>query len=240
MAISRQKALIQCAEVELTLKDILVEAKIGEASAWVRDLAICRIFARRARQQNISIPADELAAALAEFYAERELFDKKQATNWRKRQRLTEPNLRDCLQERLLAEKWRSVLAGAAAVEKQYRENVPDYLRAFCEIRICPNEGVAREIMLATSEGERPWQYDDLRVVYRREAPEEIAAALFSVSPGELVGPLETEEGNFEIWRPVRKKEPVLDDELRQAIRDQIIQREIANLGSTLTLEFRA
>jgi parvulin-like peptidyl-prolyl isomerase len=68
----------------------------------------------------------------------------------------------------------------------------------------------------------------DSQTVARREAPEDIAAELFAAEAGAFLGPVETEDGEFAVYRLVSKNEPELDDDLREEIRGRMFNEELA------------
>ena len=82
--------------------------------------------------------------------------------------------------------------------------------------------GEAKEFVLAVREHEVVPKGGVRKWLTRREMPGEIAAILMSADAEELVGPVENDQGAFDVYMLNRREDAVLDDSLRDEIRDKL------------------
>lgn len=231
-------AILRGAGVEVSAADLVRACKTGAGLPLARECLARRALAEQARRVGAAPTEEEVAEAGDAFFAEREVFEPEHRAAWLDAQRLTEAELRVWLSEAWLAERWQERVASDEAIEKEFRDHAALYATARIEVALCPTEGAAREVLLGAREGETPWRYDEARVVRRDTAPEETADALFAAAPGEWLGPFETEDERFEVWRVIQKRDAVLDEALREELRDLLVQREIDLLLASAPLEF--
>ncbi|MBI3098344.1 MAG: hypothetical protein HYY93_08910 [Planctomycetes bacterium] len=226
----------------ITLFDeaVLLEMKIGEGRDLLEAIAFRKVAAARAREAGITLSGEEMEDALTGFYTERDLFEPEQMVAWRRSVGVEEEDIRRHLWEHRLVEAYRRHVGSPEAVEKRFRANQPDYSRAEVEVFTFANEGASREFVLAVREGEIMDARGETRQVSRRDAPEEIAAALFSSRAGELLGPVETgeEETRYEVFRLVHRTHPQLDEALQEAIRDELFREAVGAVLSRDPISF--
>lgn len=235
---NKKEPWVRLGGAEITGEDILFEIKVRDGSPSLRALALRRIFALRAQTDGISVSEEEIEESLTRFFSEREIFSDDQIRLWLQRVSLSEQNIRQLVLEQHLSERYQMQLASEKAIEDRFSQNKPDYAYAVVQIITCDAEGAAKETMLAVREGELEWHGEEKRVLTRADAPEEIAASLFAGESGDLHGPVENEDGKYEIWRLVERNEPVLDEKLKEKLKDEIVQKEIHKIFQQNPLEF--
>jgi hypothetical protein len=211
---------------EIVIADdaILLELKIGGGDQLLRNLALRKIAAAKAAERGITVSQQELQEALDAFCAERELFEEEQIELWRQSLHLPQSALAEYVRETVLANRLKEALTPDQAVNECFSASRHEYASAEVEVFGFESEGAAREFILSVREHETEPEGGESRQILRREAPEEIAASLFSAQPGEMLGPVETDDG-FEAYRLVDRKDAMLDDELREQIRDELFSQ---------------
>lgn len=219
----------------LTLAELGLEAKIGSLQAPLRHVLRRRAAARLAEEAGLNVAEDELETALSDFYAERELFEEEQIGAWRTANRLDEEDVRLWLRRELLADKLGEHLAPDEAIAKRFKAARRDYDRAGVAILRFSSPGAAAEVLLSLREGELTWERAVERAggqefieYLRRDAPEEIAARLFTLVPGGLAGPVEDDEGGAVLYRLQTIAESRLDDSVRESLRDELVNEALA------------
>jgi hypothetical protein len=223
---SSQDAWAKVAGVSVSPGDILLELKAGEGISLLESLGIRRALAARAEAEGLTVADKDVEEALVDFFVERDLYEEDQISRWLETSRLTRKSVRQYIRINLLAKRLEDSLAPEDAVQQRFQQNQPDYAEAKVEVTARENEGAARELMVAIREGEIPWPGGERRQLLRKEAPEEIAGALFSAEIGELVGPLEADDGTFEVWRLTGRTDAELTEDLQDRIREELIQEE--------------
>jgi len=212
---------------EIMAEDLLMEIKLRPGDALVSDLIFRKVAAALARKKGIQVAAEEVEEALGEFYAEQDLMEEEQVLAWRKARMIDEDALRGRLREERLRNRLREALVPDAAVEDRFRSNPYEYATAEVEVFVHPYAGVAKEFLLSVQEGEREAGVGERRRLTRAQAPEEVAALLFSAEPGALVGPAETEDETYEVYRLIRRDEAALGDDLREEIREELFREAV-------------
>jgi hypothetical protein len=211
---------------------ILLELKLTGGAEFLGGLLARKIAVALASKRQIELSQEDLDAALNEFYAERELFEDAQIAEWFNSIRVKEDSVREYVREIALLARARTILVTDDAVNDRFASERYDHSLAEVEVSAFASAGKAKEFMLAVREKEAAPAGGEPRQVTRREAPEEIAATLFSCDPGDLVGPVENDEGEFEVFILRSRSEVELDDELREKIRGemfrQLIEAELA------------
>lgn len=223
--------------VTASTADLLLSVKLGPGQALLQSVLARRAAAARARQDGLAAGEEAIEAALSDFFSERELFEEEQQEGWLRGFRLTREALAAHFAEVVLARKCREHLAPDAAVEKHFRSSPHRYARADVEVVAFPSQGAAAETALQLREGEIAWGDATSRAggvealnLTRSEAPEEVAAELFSAAPGAFLGPVETDEGGYALYRLISRSDPELDDELREEIREGLFGEEMSRL----------
>ncbi|HKM99249.1 MAG TPA: hypothetical protein VJX23_01940 [Candidatus Binataceae bacterium] len=210
---------------------VLLELKLGGGGEFLDDLMARKIAVAIATKGGIALSDDELDDALAAFYTDRDLFEEAQIAVWLKSMRLREDAVREYVREGALAVRARAILITDDAVADRFGSDRYDYALAEVEVFEFATVGQAREFILAVREKETAAVNGERREVTRREAPEEIAAMLFSCDLGDLAGPVENDDGAHEVFVLRSRIEADLDDQLREQIRTemfgQLIEAEL-------------
>ena len=194
--------------VTISVQDILVALKVSPARAWLDRLIAMRVAAARAKALGLDANHDALDEAVAVFYAERDLFDDAQIAVWLDAMGLEPADVHGHVREVLLTDMLRDHLAPDDTVASRFRSRPQDFATANVEIALWPSAGAAAELVLQIREGETDWlaatqraQGFSAEVLRRSDAPPEIAASLFVAAPGELVGPVELDNGLHAVYR---------------------------------------
>lgn len=221
--------------VSATIADLLLSLKLGPGQGLLRDILSRRAAAARAKRDGLAATAEELDEAVSEFFTEIDLFEAAQQDAWLSRAKLSRETLAAHFAEIVLARKLRERLAPDEVVEKRFQANLHRYAKASVEVVEFESKGAAAETALQLREGEIAWTEAvsraggvDAHDVTRADAPEELAAELFSSEPGAFLGPVETDEGGHALYRLISRSDPELDDEIREEIREGIYHEEIA------------
>lgn len=231
---------VRAAGISISDEVVLLELKTGAWTSLVEALVRRKCAAARAVQEGIEVSEAEVDEALDDFYLERDLLEDAQASDWRRGMRLDEADLRLELRERCLVRRLRERLAPDALVAERFRANPLSYSRIEVEVFAFPSEGPAREFMLAVREGEIEAGRGEPRRLSPAAAPPDIAAPLFAADEGELLGPVEADDGSQEVYRVSRRAEGRLDEALREAIRDEILEEALAAALSRDPVSFLA
>jgi hypothetical protein len=220
--------------VEAGIADLVLAVKLGPGQGLLQEILARRAAAARARQEGLSATPEEIQDAVDAFFTENDLFEAPQQDAWMKAMSLSREALSAHFAEVVLADKLREHLVPDSTIEAHFKTSRHDYARADVEVIEFEAQGAAAETALQLREGEIAWAEAaaragglESRTESRREAPEEVAAELFSAAPGSFLGPVETDEGGFAIYRLVGKSEPELDDDLREEIRARMFGDEM-------------
>jgi hypothetical protein len=218
--------------ITLDADAILVALKLDDLAGFLQNLVRRKTAAAIAARLNLSFGEDEIESALAEFYAERDLFEDDQIAAWTDVMKLKEAAVREFVREGLLIEGARNTLITDRDVNQRFASERYDYSRGEVEVYSFATAGEAREFILAVQEHELEPEQGERRELMRREAPQEIAAALFSSDPGQMLGPLESDEGSWEVYLLRKREDAALDENLREEIRtamfDELVDAELA------------
>jgi hypothetical protein len=210
---------------------IRLELKLGGGADFLPNLLARKIAVGLALKNAITLTDDELEEALAAFYSDRDLFEDAQIAGWLASRLLDEASVRGYVREAALADRARTSLVTDDAVHDRFASDRYDYTTAEVEVFEFATAGEAKEFMLAVREKEAEPTDGQHREMIRRDAPEEIAAALFSCDPGDLVGPVETDDGAFEVLvlhsRTNAELNDALSDEIRGEMFHQLIDAEL-------------
>ena len=234
------KVWLSGAGIAITDEAVLLELKTGRWDAVTEGLVRRKAAAARAVEEGIAVSEEEVDEALADFYAERDRLEDAQAAEWRRERHVEEQDLRGRVREQCLLRRLRERLAPDEVVEQRFRANPLSYARVEVDVFTRPTEGAARELMLAVREGETGPGAGESRCLAPASAPEEIGAQLFSAREGELLGPVETEDGAYEVYRVTGRAASHLDEALRNAIRDEILEEALAPAFARNPVSFRA
>jgi parvulin-like peptidyl-prolyl isomerase len=215
--------------------DLVLAFKLGSGMGLLQEILARRAAAARARREGLAATAEEIDEALDEFYTENDLFEEPQRAAWLAAVNLDRSALESHFSEVVLADKLRGHLVPDATIDAHFKACRHDYHLADVEVIAFDSKGAAAETALQLREQEIAWAEAAARAgglesesISRREAPEEIAAELFAASAGAFLGPVETDDGDFSVYRLVSKSEAELDDDLREEIRDRMFQEEMS------------
>jgi hypothetical protein len=222
-----QDAWIAAGGVTLDADAVQLELKLGNGAEFLRDLLARKIAVALAIRRQITLSDDALDDALATFYSDRDLFEEAQIAGWLASMRLDEASVRGYVRETALIERARPILVTDDAVRDRFASDRYDYMEAGVEVFAFATAGEAKEYLLAVREHEAVARDGEQRQLARREAPEEIAAALFSCEPGDLVGPVENDGGGFEVFVLRSLTEAELDVELHEQLRLEMFRQLI-------------
>jgi hypothetical protein len=213
--------------ISLAPETILLELKLSGAADFLRSLLARKIAGALATKRNLALSDDELDDAVASFYSDRALFEAAQIAPWLQMMHLDEASVREYVRETAMAEGARVILVTDEAVRDRFASERYDYMTAATEVFEFATAGAAKEFILAVREKEAIAPNGEPRDLTRRDAPEEIAAALFSCEPGDLVGPVETDAGSHEVFVLRGRADAELDDDLHSQIRDEMFRQLI-------------
>jgi hypothetical protein len=220
--------------VEAGIADLVLAVKLGPGQELLQEILARRAAAARASQEGLCASGEEVQEAVEEFFTENDLFEAPQQDAWMKAMALSREALSAHFAEVVLAAKLREHLVPDATIDAHFKTARHDYARADVELIEFEQKGAASETALQLREAEIAWADAaaragglESRTETRRDAPEEVAAELFAAAPGSYLGPVETDDGGYAIYRLVGKSEPELDDELREEIRARMFSEEM-------------
>lgn len=221
--------------VSLTARDLLIALKLSADSSLLHGALLQRIAAARARAEGLAVTDEEIADALAQFFADRDLFEDEDVRAWLAAMRLDEDCVRAHVADSLLAEKLKMRLVPDEAARARYQASPHLYATVQVERLRLESEGAASELAMSVREQELTWADAARRAggfeaetLRRADAPGEAAALLFSARPGQIVGPVETDEEGYLVYRVRARAQPDLDEELVDAIRNELFEAELS------------
>jgi hypothetical protein len=218
----KSDAYVHAGNTEITPEQILLELKFDPDGAFLSNLARRKIAATIALRRGISVSNQDVESSQIEFFTDRDLFEEEQIAAWLEAMHLGRQQLREHARENVLIERARLELISDEKVADRFAADHHAYEKARVEIFEFGTIGKAREFALAVRENEiKPIGGKSLEMT-RRAAPEEIAAELFSAAPGDLIGPIENDDGSFGVFLLREQRDAVLDDDLTNEIRDQL------------------
>jgi putative peptide maturation system protein len=183
----------------------------------------------------IALSDDELQHALSAFRRAHKLYTAEETYRWMERHGLTHEQLERLVADDATVAKLRDRVT-AGRVEEYFQAHRADFdtariarlhfpdaesasqaFRQICSGAVDFYEAAER---LFRAAGERPSQSADglFAVVQRRHASPELAAAVFAAAPGDLLGPVPTEEGPV-VVRALSRTTARLDEPTRAAIK---------------------
>jgi hypothetical protein len=209
---------------------VLIELKVGDSGPFLHQFVMRKVAAAMAARRGIAVPESETEAALAAFYAERSLFEQEQIDAWHRSVPIEQPALRDFIREQILQRRLGEQLVPDAAVIERFSTNPHEYARAEVNVFTFETEGAADEFILAVRENEvQP--FGERVQMFKRDAPPDIAAVLYSAQAGDLVGPVETDDRRYRVYRLLHRARPALDGQLKEILRgailDELLEAEL-------------
>jgi hypothetical protein len=211
----------------ISAEAVLVELKTGGADSFLQRIVRRKAAALLATKRGIKLTEDQFAEALGEFYATHDVFDPEQIEAWTESLNLEEATIRAYVSEIALADLARTELISENEVQSRFLVDQYDYARADTDVYIFPTAGEAKEFILAVREHEITPAGGIRTHLERREVPEDVSGILFSIEPGELAGPVEDDEGTFRVYLLRHREGAVLDDSIREEIREKIFSEMI-------------
>lgn len=226
-----KEIFVKGGQSSLGREDLVLEAKLEESWSLLKRALYRRVAATKAKAEGLSASEEESDEVCAGFLSQRGLMEEAEVNAWMEYMDIEEASLDAYFEELVLEAKLRQKQAPDGNVEKRFRESQYDYAKVEAGFVEVATSGAAREVLVGLREQETSWEkvLSDRGgmasvVMQRRHAPEEAAALLFSAGPGEYVGPIETDEGAFRIYRVLSREVPKLTEELREEIRGELYQ----------------
>jgi hypothetical protein len=220
-------AWIKAGGIAIAHDAVLLDLKIGIDAGFLSALVRRKIAAAIAVKRGLSLADDEFEEALAAFHADRDLFEPEQVDQWYKSRHLEEQPVREYVSETALIDRAKQELITDEQIQKRFGADRYEYDVAEADVFGFKTVGEAREFMLAVREHELTPEGGVRERLTRREAPTEIAAVLLSAEPEELVGPVETDDGRYDVYMLHRREDATLDDSLTEEIRDKLFDELI-------------
>jgi parvulin-like peptidyl-prolyl isomerase len=225
-------AFIQVVDGTISESDLLFQLKVGAGDEFLATIARRKAALAIAARHNIDVTDEEIDAAASRFFVDQNIFEPEQEKQWRESRLIDESALHDFARENAIIERARLEVISDELVRTQFSRDHHGYARAVAEVYEFTTTGLAREFILDVRENEFLPRGGYRRELGRQEAPEEIAAELFAAEPGELVGPLENDDGAFIVYLLRDRQDAELDDDLAAEIRgrlfDELIESELA------------
>lgn len=169
-----------------------------------------QVIAQAAQERGLTVAPEEIQAEAELIRREKRLEKAADTLAWLEEQMITADDWEAGIRARLLAKKLAESLF-AKEVEKFFAQNRLDFEQILLYQIIVPYERVAREVLYQIEEQEisfyeaaHLYDIDEKRrhqsgyegKLYRWSLKPDIAAEVFRSQPGELVGPLQTEQGH--------------------------------------------
>ncbi len=224
---------------------LVLEAKIQEGLEFLLKPLYRRIGAAAARAEGLEASQEEQDQVCSEFLSQRGLMEEAEVDAWLKWMGIEEASLDAYFEELALVEKLKEKVVPQKDVEKRFRESQYDYAKVEAGMVNLESSGMASEVLLSLREKETSWEKvlsqfggKPSLVMQRRNAPEEAASLLFSAEMQEYVGPIETEEGAFRIYRVLSRETPKLDEDLQAEIRQELYQAHLERLMAKDPIRF--
>lgn len=168
-----------------------------------------KIIEKAARERGVTVTSEEIQAEADRFRFEKRLEKAADTLAWLAEETISPSDWEAGIRDRLLAKKLAESLF-ANEVEKHFAQNKLDFEQILLYQIIVPYEKLAQELFYRIEEEEisfyeaaHLYDIDQRRrqlcgyegKLYRWSLKPNIAAAVFSVQPGELIGPFQTEQG---------------------------------------------
>lgn len=168
-----------------------------------------RIINQKAAEQNLKVTPEEIQEEADRQRYARRLEKASETLGWLTEQMITPEEWEAGIHDRLLSQKLSEHMFGKD-VEKYFIEHKLDYEQVVFYQMVVPDERLAREIFYQIEEEEISFHqaahlydvdhgrrqrcgYEGKR--YRRSFTPQLASAVFAATPGEVAGPVKTEEG---------------------------------------------
>ncbi len=235
VAVRKSETLIEADEIVSDLKHTL------------RFRAVCdsvlhqKIINQAAASRNLILTDEEVQEAVDSLRLEMRLEKASDTLAWLEKQGISPEDWEVGIRDRLLSKKLRNHLF-EGDVERHFNENRLQFDKVLLYQIVVENFELAQELFYQIEESEisffeaaHHYDLDTGRrdrcgyegLVARQGLPATISAALFNTSPGELVGPVQTEAGyHLMFCKAVLSGE--LTDEVRESILDSLFREWLA------------
>jgi putative peptide maturation system protein len=233
---------LRVAGQETSLRDLFAAAKFIGKLDFIEHVVRAALVRTAAAQQAIEVSDDELQHEADAFRTERGLYDVKSTENWLAARRLEQEDWEAQLEDQVLARKLRERVS-QGRIEQYFAENKRSFDAATIARILVADEGLARELRAAIVEDNASF-YDlaqrfsidqatkaaggRLGTLRRAGLHPALEAAVFGARPGEVAGPVRTEEG----WHLVRVEEvhpATLDGGTRETITALLFEEWLAD-----------
>ena len=169
-----------------------------------------RIIEQAAQSRGLTVTPEEIQGDADRLRREKRLEKAADTLAWLAAQMITDDDWETGIRDRLLANKLAESLF-TQEVEKFYAQNRLDFDQILLYQIIVPNDRIARELLYQIEEEEISFYHaahlydiDERRrqqcgyegKLYRWSLKPDIAAVVFSAQPGQVIGPLQTEQGS--------------------------------------------
>lgn len=227
VAKSKPSNLVEADEVVAGLKQTLKFRAVCES------ILHQKIIHQASTARHLSLTDQEVQEAVDRLRLEMRLEKASDTLSWLEKQGISPEDWEVGIRDRLLAKKLREHLFDKD-VEQYFNENRLQFDRVLLYQIVVENFDFAQELFYQIEEAEISFfeaahQYDlDVGrrdrcgyegLVARQDLPATISAALFNTSPGELIGPVETEAGYHLMFCKA-----VLAGELTEEVRESILE----------------
>jgi parvulin-like peptidyl-prolyl isomerase len=197
-----------------------------------------KLVERASQERNITVTEDDIQAEADRQRLALRLEKASDTLAWLNDQMISPDDWEAGIRDRILAQKLSEALFGSE-VEKYFAQNRLEFERILLYQIVVPYERLARELLYQIEEEEISFYHaahlydiDDRRRTMcgyegklgRTNLPPQIAAVVFGATPGELLGPIATEQGYH-----LLKVEEFIPAELTPECRQEILQRMFKN-----------
>lgn len=201
-----------------------------------------QIIAQAAEERGLTVSEAEIQADADRIRREKRLEKASDTLAWLAEQMITPDDWEVGIRNRLLATKLAEHLF-AKEVEKFFAQNRLDFDQIVLYQIVVPYERVAREVLYQVEEQEisfyeaaHLYDIDEKRrhqcgyegKLHRRSLNPDIAVAVFKSQPGEVVGPVQTEQG-YHLLRVEEFIPAEFTPEMHQDIRDRMFKEWLAS-----------
>ncbi|MEM7556191.1 MAG: peptidylprolyl isomerase [Cyanobacteria bacterium P01_A01_bin.84] len=223
-------------DLSISTSDIIQNLKIScEMADVIRKAMIQKIIAITAQEVKIEVTTEEIQEEGDRLRLEKKLVTAKDTWMWLKENHLSVEDFSELARSNVMSKKLANHLL-SDHIEKFFYDNRLNYDAAVTYEIIFEDRDLALEMFYALEEGEITFpevarlyiQDPELRraggyqgIKYRQELRPEIAAAIFSTYPLQLLKPIETPKGVYLVWLEEIIK-PELDEELREKILSEL------------------
>jgi hypothetical protein len=216
------KGCIRAGGAVITIEYLILYLKLESSGdmQFLNDLVRRKVAVALAEKRSLTASDEDVENALIELYTDRDLFEEDQVRDWLASRLIDEATIREYAADTVLIQLAKASLVSDEAVAERFGLEHHAFSRAMIERYEFSTIGRAREFILAVRESEHSPAGGALIQLASREAPEEIAAELIAIEPGDLIGPIETDDEMFHVYLLRERNDAELDDDLVEEIRN--------------------